>query len=47
MNLTVLLDLDSIKMNQPVKYLDQRSFSAKVIVGTQTHMSDQLRHLDH
>jgi len=32
MTLTFELDLDIIKMNHHVRYVDQRSFSSKVII---------------
>jgi len=41
MTLTFELGIDRVKMNQRAIYLDQRSFSAKVIVPTQTHARTQ------
>jgi len=37
MTLTFEPDLDGLKSNQQAKYLDRRSFSAKVMVRTPTH----------
>jgi len=36
MTLTVVLDVESVKMNQRAKYLGERSCSSKVIVRTHT-----------
>jgi len=42
MTLIFKLDLDSVKLNQPVRYLGQRSFGSTIIVRTQrrTHRTD-------
>jgi len=38
-NLTIELDLDSVKMNQYDMYISQRSFLSKVIERTDTQIS--------
>jgi len=45
MNLTFGVALNSVRVNHRAKYLDQRSFSSKVVV--QTHTLDRLLYLDH
>jgi len=41
MTLTFVADLDRVKLNEHAKYVGQRSFSSKVIVGhTNTHRTD-------
>jgi len=42
-------DPDNITMNQPAKYLNQKSFGSQVVLRTHrhTHTSDRLLYLDH
>jgi len=47
--LTFELDLESVKMNQPARYLGLRWLSSQVIVWTRrhTHTPNRLLYLDH
>jgi len=41
MTMTFETDLDSVKVNQHARYLDQRSHSSKIIVRTHRHTHTQ------